>query len=98
MEAYGVEESSRVVRLSAQNLANLYMSTVELAADSIMKISGDPAIRYAALDWKANAIPAFQRAMYQTDPFVSYVDGWTLIVQMRQYYDTGAGRYRFGPY
>lgn len=98
MEAYGIRQSSRVVRLSAQNLANLYMSTVELAADSIIRISGDPAVRYAALDWKANAIPAFQRAMYQTDPFVSYVDGWTLIVQMRQYYDTGAGRYRFGPY
>jgi hypothetical protein len=86
------------VRLSAQNLANLYMSTVELAADSIIRISGDPAVRYAALDWKANAIPAFQRAMNQTDPFVSYMDGWTLIVQMRQYYDTGAGRYRYGPY
>ena len=98
MEAYGIRQSSRVVRLSAQNLANPYMSTVELAADSIIRISGDPAVRYAALDWKANAIPAFQRAMYQTDPFVSYVDGWTLIVQMRQYYDTGAGRYRFGPY
>jgi hypothetical protein len=50
MEAFGIRQSSHVVRLSAQNLANLYMSTVELAADSIIRISGDPAVRYAALD------------------------------------------------
>lgn len=100
MDAFGVDDdlNARRVRLSAQNLANLYMSTVELTADSIAKLSGEPAIQYAALEWKANAIPAFQRAMYQTDPLVSYVDGWTLIVQMRQFYDTGAGRTRFGPY
>ncbi len=98
MEAFGVDDNARRVRLGAQNLANLYMSTVELTADSIRKLSRDPAIQYAALEWKANAIPAFQRAMYQTDPLVSWIDGWTLIVQMRQYYDTGTGRTRFGPY
>jgi len=100
MDAFGVDDdlNARRVRLSAQNLANLYMSTVELTADSIAKLSGEPAIQYASLEWKANAIPAFQRAMYQTDPLISYVDGWTLIVQMRQFYDTGAGRTRFGPY
>ena len=99
MEAFGVEITSRRARLNAQNVANLYMSTVELTADSIIKVSRDPAIQYAALNWKANAIPAFQRAMFQADPLVAWVDGWTLIVQMRQYYDTGgAGEDRFGPH
>ncbi len=98
MDAFGVDDNARRVRLAAQNLANLYMSTVELTADSIRKLSRDPAVQYAALEWKANAIPAFQRAMYQADPLVSFIDGWTLIVQMRQYYDTGTGRTRFGPY
>jgi hypothetical protein len=99
MEAFGVDMTSRRARLSAQNLANLYMSTVELTADSIIRVSRDPAIQYAALSWKANAIPAFQRAMFQSDPLVSWVDGWTLIVQMRQFYDVGgAGEDRFGPH
>ena len=99
MEAFGLDMNARRARLSAQNLADLYMSTVELTADSIIKVSRDPAIQYAALKWKANAIPAFQRAMFQSDPMVSWVDGWTLIVQMRQFYDSGgAGEDRFGPH
>ena len=46
MDAFGVDDdlNARRVRLSAQNLANLYMSTVELTADSIAKLSGEPAI------------------------------------------------------
>jgi hypothetical protein len=34
--------------------------------------------------------------MFQSDPLVSYVDGWTLLVQMRQYLETGIGKDLFG--
>ena len=98
MELGGVEATARGVRLTDQNLAHFFMSMVELGADSIMQLSSDPAVDRAALEWKVYGIPAFQRAMYQVDPLVAFTDGWALVVQMREYYEDGPGRSRFGPH
>jgi hypothetical protein len=89
--------TGRRIRVGATNLLNSYMSIVEVTADSIIAETTDPGVWYNALVWKANAIPAFQRAMFHPDPLVSFVDGWTLSVQMREYFEAGGGREMFGP-
>ena len=88
--------TGRRIRIGATNLLNVSTSIVELTADSIITATTDPGVRYNALVWKANAIPAYQRAMFHPDPLVSFVDGWTLTVQMREYFETGGGRDLFG--
>jgi hypothetical protein len=89
--------TGRRLRVGATNLLNNYMIYVEVTADSISAATTDPGVQYNALVWKTNAIPAFQRAMFHPDPLVSFIDGWTLSVQMREYFDTGDGRELFGP-
>ena len=89
--------TGRRIRVGATNLLNVYMSMVEVSADSIIAATTDPGVQYNALVWKANAIPAYQRSMFHPDPLISFVDGWTLTVQMRQYFETGDGGDLFGP-
>lgn len=89
--------TGRRIRVGATNLLNVYMSTVEVAADSIISATADPGVQYNALVWKANAIPAYQTAMFHPDPLISFVDGWTLTVQMREYFEAGGGADLFGP-
>lgn len=89
--------TGRRIRVGTTNLLNVYMSMVEVTADSIIAATTDPGVQYNALVWKANAIPAYQRAMFHPDPLVSLVDGWTLTVQMREYFELGEGEDLFGP-
>jgi hypothetical protein len=89
--------TGRRIRVGATNLLNVYMSMVEVSADSIIAATTDPGVQYNALVWKANAIPAYQRSMFHPDPLISFVDGWTLTVQMHQYFETGYGGDLFGP-
>lgn len=96
MRDLGVQVSAQRTRVAAHNFARGFMALVELTADSIAKLTEDPAVRHNTLVWKANAIPAIQVAMYHPDPLVSYADGWTLLVQMRQYFESGGGRDLFG--
>ncbi len=88
--------SARRVRIAADHSGAGFMWTVEIAADSIIMATQDPVVRRNALAWKANAIPALQTATHHPDPLVSFVDGWTLMVMMQEYFDTGRGRELFG--
>jgi hypothetical protein len=98
IEAVGdIDVPQQRIRVAATNALYLYMSSVELTADSIMDAATDPGVKYNALAWKANAIPALQRAMFHPDPLISFADGWTLTVQMREYFENGTGRDLFGP-
>jgi len=98
IEAVGdIDVPRQRIRVAAMNALYLYMSSVELTADSIMDATTDPGVKYNALVWKANAIPALQRAMFHPDPLISFADGWTLTVQMREYFENGTGRDLFGP-
>lgn len=88
---------SRRVRVGADHTATAFMNAVEITADSIMVATDDPEVRTQALAWKANAIPALQTVTHHPDPLVSFVDGWTLMVMMENYFATGRGRDIFGP-
>ena len=96
MEAFDVSGSSRRARIASQNLSARFAGLIEVTADSIIRASRDPEVQYAALSWKANAIPELHRAVYQMDPLISFIDGWAYLVMMRQYFDTGRGANRFG--
>jgi hypothetical protein len=91
-----VDISAQRSRVAAQNTEAGYLGLIELTADSIIRMTDDPVVARNALAWKANAIPAIQRALHNADPLISWVDGRTLLEQMRQFFDVGAGRDLFG--
>ncbi len=84
--------SARRVRIAADHAGAGFMWTVEIAADSIIKSTADADVRRNALVWKANAIPALQSTTHHPDPLVSFIDGWTLMLMMQDYFETGRGR------
>jgi len=88
--------SARRVRIAADHAGAGFMWTVEIAADSIIKATDDSDVRRNALAWKANAIPALQSTTHHPDPLVSFIDGWTLMLMMQDYFETGRGRDLFG--
>ena len=96
MQQVGVNVTSQRARMESHALARNFMATVELTADSIARLTDEERVRYNTLVWKANAIPAIQLSMYHPDPMISFVDGWSLLIQMRQYFETGGGRDLFG--
>jgi hypothetical protein len=98
MESIGVQATARRTRLASQGVLQYVLGSVEVTADSIARLSDDPRVRYNTLVWKTQAMPAFQLAMLQPDPLVSFTDGWTLLVQMRAYFESGGGSDAFGAY
>jgi len=88
--------SARRVRIASDHSGSGFMWTVEISADSIILATEDPVVGRNALVWKANAIPALQTATHHPDPLVSFMDGWTLMVMMEEYFETGRGRDLFG--
>lgn len=95
--ALGVQVTARRARIGSFNAAGGIMASIEVAADSIAALSSDAGVQRRALEWKAYGIPAVQRAMFHPDPFVSYLDGWSFVIQMRHYFEDGGGR-AFGPH
>ena len=98
MKSVGATASAQRIRVADHNLARNFMAIVELTADSVDRMSDDPGIDYNALVWKANAIPAIQMALYHPEPLVAFTDGWILLVQMREYFESGGGSDSFGEY
>jgi len=96
MQQAGVDVTAQRARMESNALARNFMATVELTADSIAGLTDEEGVRYNTLVWKANAIPAIQLSMYHADPMISFVDGWALLIQMREYFETGGGRDLFG--
>ncbi len=92
-----VEVSSALLQLRAYETGRLASSIIELAADSIAAVSGDPGIRRRSLQWKVAAIPLVQEASLHDEPLVAVVDLWALALQQADYFETGDGRSAFGP-
>jgi hypothetical protein len=69
---------------------------IEETADEIRATGGSPDVRKAALRWKLSAIPLIQEAALQPDPLVAIADIWSFVLQMREFFISGAGRQMFG--
>ncbi len=93
----GIELPARELQIRIYDFSDRFANVVETAADSIVAGSDDPEIRRRAMHWKFFAVPAVHRAVFQFDPLAATVDAWVLCVQMREYFETGAGKQRFGP-
>ncbi len=92
-----VDITSTEVRLHAYGYAERFSADVERAADEILAGTEDADVKRNALLWKMNALPAMHVAVFQSDPLIGFLDAWTLTVQMRGFFTTGAGRDAFGP-
>lgn len=84
------------LRIRSGLYAESFAVFVEVAADSISRLTDDLDIQRNALLWKAGAIPNFQMAVLISDPLAALIDGWTFSLQMEQFFTTGRGSNVFG--
>ena len=91
-----IEISTLKLRLTMNDYFNVFARTVTEAADSIIHSSNDFQIDNEALFWKMNAIPVAQGSIFSKDPFAAYIDIAVFSYQMKQYFETGAGKELFG--
>jgi hypothetical protein len=86
-----LEISAEELRIRVRALAMPLSGMMEEGADALLETSDDPDTRIAALRWKINGIPAVQSALFNPDPLAALMDAWTLMAQMRLFFDRGAG-------
>lgn len=92
----GIDVSSREIRIRAAEFALTFSQTVEVAADSILRLTSDRDIARNALVWKSYAVPAIYRSASLPDPLMAWIDSWVLTYQMRDFFEAGGGRDLFG--
>ncbi len=93
-----IEMPTTELRLRVYGYGEEFGGDVEKAADRILQATNDPAIERQALRWKINVLSSGQVAAFALDPYIGLYDMWVLAVQMRQFFETGAGRQVFGEY
>ncbi|UCH82756.1 MAG: hypothetical protein JSW50_09765 [Candidatus Latescibacterota bacterium] len=97
MRKMGVEDvTTRELQLMVYAFGTQFGGSVELAANKIQQNSNSPDIKRNAILWKVNGIPLIHRAMFSPDPLGGLSGTWALCVQMREFFDTGAGKDVFG--
>ena len=88
--------TSQELRIRVNELSSHFAHIVEASADEIMSRTTDPAIQRAALVWKIYAISECQSAATSADPLMAFIDMWTFILQMTDYFETGGEKDTFG--
>jgi len=84
------------LRLRTHHAALPLSGIIEAYGDRILADTTDPTVRKNVLLWKINGIPAIQQAAFQPDPFLAFLDLWVLSVQMRLFFEEGAGKDALG--
>ncbi|GAA4318395.1 hypothetical protein GCM10023115_44270 [Pontixanthobacter gangjinensis] len=93
-----VEISQPELRVTMNDFFYRFERSIAESADSIMKASTDPAVEREALIWKLNSIPVANTAIYNSDPFLGYIDVAVFTYQLKLFYENGAGKDSFGPH
>jgi hypothetical protein len=88
----GTQIESRQARVWIYEIADRLAGEIERSADEIRAAAEEPRARRAALEWKTEGVPALYRAAFQPDIVIAVADMWLLIVQMQQFFESGAGR------
>jgi hypothetical protein len=88
--------TSQGLQIRVSEFSSHFADVVEASADEIMSRTTDSAIRHRALVWKIYGISACQSAATSSDPLMAFIDTWTFIVQMADYFETGGGKDAFG--
>ena len=84
--------TSQELEVRINEFATHFAHAVEASADEIMSRTTDSSIRRQALIWKIYAIPACKAAATAADPLMAFIDTWTFVVQMSDYFETGGGK------
>ncbi|QDU65241.1 hypothetical protein [Engelhardtia mirabilis] len=92
----GQHLSQRELRIRLYDFVVRFSSAVETAADEIVARTESHAVRERALLWKTGAVPACESAAFDADPLVGFVDVWTLVAQMGDYFEGDEGAADFG--
>ncbi len=88
--------TSQKLQIRVGEFASHFAHAVEASADEIKSKTTDPTIRRRALVWKIYAIPACKAAATSADPLMAFIDTWTFVLQMADYFETGEGKDAFG--
>lgn len=90
------DANPRALKSRMAEFFSRFVAVVEGASDAIVRDADEPAMRRAALEWKAQCVALAQSAMLRPDPLASLFDGWTLCKQLHGDLVDGPGRERFG--
>jgi hypothetical protein len=96
IEQRGYDFTTGELKVRIYDFHSLFASVVESSANEILENEEDIQIRESALRWKINAIPAMQRAVFQTEPIAAFGDAWGLIVEMQLFLEERSGKDLFG--
>lgn len=88
--------TARELRVKVYELAGDYAGATEDSVDHIIAQTSDRAVRSRALQWKINATSQVYKVAFRGDPLGALVDTWTLSLQLRAFYEKGAGAKAFG--
>lgn len=91
-----VKKSAEEIRAVLYRTVVRFDGVIEDAADSIKRNTNDMAIQRNALLWKMYGIPAIHQAAFHPDPVVGLLDIKALMIQMYNFFETGAGAQAFG--
>jgi hypothetical protein len=95
-QAPNVVVDARLVVTQVDELTGRWLRSVEWSADQIRAASTDATVRRNALLWKTNGSSAMLRATSHGDPLIDLLDAWTLVLQFRDYFQSGRGATMFG--
>lgn len=93
-----IELSQTELRETMNDFFYKFSRTITESADHIIQASPSPVIDKEALIWKMNAIPIANNSIFNSDPFLGYVDVAVFTYQMKLYFQQGAGKELFGEY
>lgn len=94
--AADIEMPTIELRLRVYGFAEQYVNGTVVAADRILEATNDPGVSRNALRWKTSTLVNAQLSAFALDPLIALRDMWTLAIQMRQFFETGAGKDAFG--
>ena len=91
-----VSASTNQIRLMMRSLVDPMSGEIETAADHIIAQAPTPSVKRAAVEWKAQAVPALRESLFQPDPVTALFDTWVLTNQMTIYFSQGPGKDALG--
>lgn len=74
--------SEQELRIRVRALAARFSGLLEAMADDIAERGDDLHTRRVTTQFKTNAIPAMQAAIFQPDPVAALVDAWAMLAQL----------------
>ena len=93
-----IKISTYEIKIRLTNFSYQAFSFIESEMDYIIENAKEDSIVHNAFIIKINWIPALQKAIYNTDPLTSAIDGLVFCHQVHMFFESGEGSNLFGPY